>query len=165
MQRFIASCFGLGRLPIAPGTWGSLPVVVIFALLCASGSSTANINVLMAGLALIGAVACVQFGPASIAATGSSDPREVVMDEFAGQAITFIGIAAIRPSQAIVATILGFLLFRVFDIVKPWPIRRLELFPGGWGILADDVMAGVYAAIVFQVCVLSGLIAFLSGWI
>jgi phosphatidylglycerophosphatase A len=110
-------------------------------------------------------VACVRFGPASIAATGSSDPREVVMDEFAGQAITFIGIAAIRPSQAIVATILGFLLFRVFDIVKPWPIRRLELFPGGWGILADDIMAGVYAAIVFQVCVLSGLIAFLSGWI
>lgn len=165
MQRLIASCFGLGRLPIAPGTWGSLPPVIIFALLCAGGASVEKINVLMIGLAIIGSVACVQFSPASIAATGSSDPREVVMDEFAGQAITFIGIAAIRPSQMIVATVLGFLLFRLFDIVKPWPIHKLELLPGGWGILADDLLAGVYAAIIFQICAISGLVAILSKWI
>jgi phosphatidylglycerophosphatase A len=165
MQRLIASCFGLGWLPIAPGTWGSMPVVIIFALLCAGGASVETINVLMIGLALIGSVVCVRFASASIAATGSSDPREVVMDEFAGQAIAFIGIAAIRPSEMLVATVLGFLLFRFFDIFKPWPIRKLELLPGGWGILADDLLAGVYAAIVFQFCAFIGLIAYLSRWI
>jgi phosphatidylglycerophosphatase A len=162
MQRLIASCFGLGRLPIAPGTWGSLPPVIIFALLCAGGASVEKINVLMLGLAIIASVACVQFAPASIAATGSSDPREVVMDEFAGQSITFIGIVAIAPLQMCVAAALGFLLFRLFDIVKPWPIYKLESLPGGWGILADDLLAGIYAAIVFQICALTGLIAFLS---
>jgi phosphatidylglycerophosphatase A len=165
MRRLAASCFGLGWLPIAPGTWGSIPPVIIFALLCAGGASVAKINAIMAGLALIGSVACVRFAPASIAATGNSDPREVVMDEFAGQAITFIGAAAIAPAQICVAVSLGFLLFRLFDIVKPWPIRKLELLPGGWGILADDLLAGIYAAIIFQACSLSGLIAFLSRWI
>jgi phosphatidylglycerophosphatase A len=165
MPRLIASCFGLGRMPIAPGTWGSLSPAIIFALLCNKGASVTEINVIMIGLAFIGSVACVRFAPASIAATGSSDPREVVMDEFAGQAIAFIGIAALRPSQMIVATVLGFLLFRLFDIVKPWPIRKLEMLPAGWGILADDLLAGVYAAIVFQFCAFIGLIAFLSRWI
>lgn len=165
MQRLTASCFGLGKLPIAPGTWGSLPPVIIFMLLGMSDASVTKVNVIMAGLALIGSVACVRFAPASIAATGSTDPREVVMDEFAGQSIAFIGIAAIAPSQACVAAALGFLLFRLFDIVKPWPIRKLELLPAGWGILADDLLAGVYAAIVFQTCAQTGLIAFLSKWI
>jgi phosphatidylglycerophosphatase A len=165
MQRLIASCFGLGKLPIAPGTWGSIPIVIIFALLCASGASTEKINTIMIGLAIIGSVACVQFAPASIAATGSSDPREVVMDEFAGQAVTFIGFVVIHPSQMLIAAVLGFLLFRFFDIVKPWPIHKLESLPAGWGILCDDLLAGVYAAIVFQTCAQSGLIAFVSKWI
>jgi phosphatidylglycerophosphatase A len=162
MQRLIVSCFGLGRLPVAPGTWGSLPSVIIFALLCAGGAGVEKINVLMAGLVLIGSVACVRFASASIAATGSSDPHEVVMDEFAGQAITFMGVAAIAPSQMLIAAALGFLLFRFFDIVKPWPIRKLESLPGSWGILADDLLAGIYAAIIFQACALSGVIAFLA---
>jgi phosphatidylglycerophosphatase A len=165
MQRLIVSCFGLGWLPIAPGTWGSLPPVVIFALLCTGRAGVTETNILMIGLALIGSVACVRFAPASIAATGKSDPGEVVMDEFAGQAITFVGIAAIMPSQMIVAAALGFLLFRLFDIIKPWPIYKLESLPGGWGILADDLLAGIYAAIIFQICVLTGLIAILSRYI
>jgi phosphatidylglycerophosphatase A len=165
MQRLIASCFGLGRLPIAPGTWGSLPPVAIFALLCMGDAGVTETNVLMIGLALIGSIACVRFAPASIAATGSSDPREVVMDEFAGQSLAFVGIAMILPSQMCVAAALGFLLFRLFDILKPWPIYKLESLPGGWGILADDLLAGVYAAIIFQICALTGLIAFLSKWI
>ncbi len=113
-------------------------------------------------LALAGSIVCVGFAPAAIARTGKNDPGEVVADEFAGQAVTFMGIAAITPSQMIVAAVLGFLLFRLFDIVKPWPIRKLEALPGGWGILADDLLAGVYAGIVFQACALSGLIEFLS---
>jgi phosphatidylglycerophosphatase A len=165
MQRLIVSCFGLGRLPIAPGTWGSVPPLIIFWLLCAGGASVEKINVLMAGLVLIGSVACIQYASASIAATGSSDPREVVMDEFAGQSIAFMGIAAITPPQSCVAAALGFLLFRLFDILKPWPIYKLESLPGGWGILADDLLAGIYAAIILQICTLTGFIAFLSKWI
>ena len=116
-------------------------------------------------LALAGSIVCVGFAPAAIARTGKNDPCEVVADEFAGQAVTFMGIATITPSQMCVAAVLGFFLFRLFDILKPWPIRKLEALPGGWGILADDLLAGVYAAIIFQACALSGLIEFLSKWI
>jgi len=136
--------------------------MLIFALLVSMGISNNYLLLIMLLLALAGSIVCVGFAPAAIARTGKNDPGEVVADEFAGQAVTFMGIAAITPSQMIVAAVLGFLLFRLFDIVKPWPIRKLEVLPGGWGILADDLLAGVYAAIVFQVCALSGLIEFLS---
>ncbi|MBA7610828.1 Phosphatidylglycerophosphatase A [subsurface metagenome] len=93
-----------------------------------------------------------------IAATGKTDPGEVVADEFAGQALTFLAIAfltigAASTKQIWVITALGFVLFRLFDIVKPWPIRKLEKLPKGWGILADDLMASVYAAVVLAFCV------------
>lgn len=164
MKRLLTSCFGLGLLPVAPGTWGSLPSMLIFALLVSMGISNNYILLVMLVLALAGSIVCVGFAPAAIARTGKNDPGEVVADEFAGQAVTFMGIAAITPSQTCVAAAFGFLLFRLFDIVKPWPIRKLEKLPQGWGILADDLLAGVYAAVVFQVCVFSGLIAFLSEW-
>ena len=106
---------------------------------------------------MAGSIICVKFAPAAIAATGRADPREVVADEFAGQAVTFLAIpfltaAAISTRQIWAAAVLGFLLFRLFDIVKPWPIRKVEKLPNGWGILADDLLAGVYAAIVLLIC-------------
>jgi phosphatidylglycerophosphatase A len=61
--------------------------------------------------------------------------------------------------------LLGFILFRVFDIWKPWPIRRLEKLPGGWGIMADDWMAGVYAAILLRIALHFGLLTFHIGWV
>jgi phosphatidylglycerophosphatase A len=88
-----------------------------------------------------------------IAATGKSDPGEVVVDEVAGQAITFLAIGALPVKQVWLAAAGGFALFRIFDIAKPWPIRKLETLPKGWGILADDLLAGVYAWIVLQVCI------------
>jgi phosphatidylglycerophosphatase A len=107
-------------------------------------------------LACIGCVVCVKFAPAVIAATGKSDPREVVADEFAGQAVTFFAASfllrgVVAAGQVWGTAGLGFLLFRVFDIAKPWPIRRLEKLPEGWGVLADDLMAGVYAAVVLAI--------------
>ena len=157
MKRLLTSCFGLGRLPLAPGTWGSLPPAIIFAVMCHFGSSAALISIVMAVLALAGSVICVKFAPAAIAATGKSDPREVVADELAGQAVTFLAVpffitAVISTKQICITTVLGFLLFRIFDIVKPWPIRKLEKLPKGWGILADDLLAAVFAAIVLMVC-------------
>ena len=158
MKRLLASCFGLGRLPLAPGTWGSLPVAIIFALMCQFHLSGPSISIVMAALAIAGSVICVKFAPAEIAATGKNDPGEVVADELAGQAITFLTIPFFIPvilttGQICIITSGGFLLFRLFDIVKPWPIRKLEKLSKGWGILADDLMAGVFAAIVLLIVI------------
>ncbi len=167
MRRLLTSCFGLGRLPLAPGTWGSLPPTAVFALMLHFEAPAVLISIVMAALALAGSVICVKFAPAAIAATGKADPREVVADEFAGQALTFLAIsflttAAISTRQICVITVLGFLLFRLFDIVKPWPIRKLEKLPNGWGILADDLLAGVYASIALLFCLRIGLVERLS---
>ncbi|MHC4174750.1 MAG: phosphatidylglycerophosphatase A [Planctomycetota bacterium] len=167
MKRLLASCFGLGRLPVAPGTWGSLPPAIIFALMCHFGASALLISFVMAALALGGCAICIKFAPAVIAATGKTDPREVVADEFAGQALTFLAIAfltvgAATPGQIWVITALGFGLFRLFDIVKPWPIRKLEKLPKGWGVLADDLMASVYAGIALAFCLQIGIVGYLG---
>ena len=158
MKRLLASCFGLGRLPLAPGTFGSLPAVIIFALMCHFGASAVSISIVMAALVLAGSVVCVKFAPAVIAATGKADPGEVVADEFAGQAVTFLAVPIVlwntsfSTSQIWTTAALGLLLFRLFDILKPWPIRKVEKLPAGWGVLCDDLLAAVYAGIALFVC-------------
>jgi phosphatidylglycerophosphatase A len=148
MKRFAATCFGLGKLPIAPGTWGSLPPVAVLLMMGWSGiASPITVAIVMVALAFIGSIVCVRCAPASIAATGKKDPSEVVADEFAGQAVTFIVAGIFTPAGIFVTAIFGFLLFRIFDIIKPWPLRKLEKLPQGWGILVDDLGAGVYAAL------------------
>ena len=151
-KRLLTSCFGLGWLPIAPGTWGSLPPTAIFAALCYFGASLLTVSIVMLVLILAGSVICIKFAPASINATGKTDPGEVVVDELAGQAVTFVTVYVVGFNQILITAILGFFLFRIFDIIKPWPIRKFEKFPKGWGILADDLLAGVYAAIILQIC-------------
>ena len=156
IKRMLTSCFGLGQLPIAPGTWGSLPPVIIFGLLCYFGASQAIITNIMAALILAGGVVCVQFAPAAIAATGKNDPHEVVADELAGQSVPFLFNPFLTTGtetdmQILIIAFVGFVLFRIFDISKPWPIRKLEKYPAGWGILADDLLAGVFAWIVLQI--------------
>ncbi len=163
MRRLLVSCFGLGWLPVAPGTWGSLPPAMLFALMCYFGSAAAAISITMAVLALVGSVVCIKFAPAIVAATDEADPREVVADEFSGQAVTFLFIAAVPISNIWVTGLLGFLLFRFFDILKPWPIRKFEKLPKGWGILSDDLIAGVYAGIALLFCLRIGLVGYLSG--
>lgn len=157
-RRLLASCFGLGRLPVAPGTWGSVPPVLVFSLMLHFEAPAVAIAVVMAAMLLGGAVACVICAPATISALGKTDPGEVVADELAGQALTYLVVSLLLPpdlslKQCCFVTGLGFFLFRVFDIAKPWPIRKLETFPDGWGILADDLLAGVYATILLIVAV------------
>ncbi|MDD5327878.1 MAG: phosphatidylglycerophosphatase A [Phycisphaerae bacterium] len=154
MKRLLASCFGLGRLPVAPGSWGSLPPVVLFALMSGLGLSAAAVSVVMAICVLLGSVICIKFAPFVIAATGKTDPSEVVIDEFAGQAVTFLFIASAPIKNFWTAAMLGFLFFRFFDILKPWPIRKLEKLHAGWGILADDLLAGVFAGITSLFCLI-----------
>ncbi len=151
-KRWIATCFGLGWLPMAPGSWGSLPPAILFGLLMYAGAPVAALAA-MAVMLAVGCVACVLCAPASIAAKGDEDPGEVVMDEFAAQALTFLILPLVATRglcgwESIVLAGLGFLAFRVVDIVKPWPIRKLESLPAGWGILADDLAAGVCSAIL-----------------
>jgi phosphatidylglycerophosphatase A len=135
----IASAAGLGYAPIAPGTFGSAAGVVIY-LLTSNWSWQAQ-----AGIAL--AVTAVGVWASHIAAVhfGRSDPSQVVVDEVAGQLVTMLGTGAGWKGALI-----GFFLFRAFDIVKPWPANKLEQLHGGWGIMADDIMAAVYSCAILH---------------
>ncbi|HSV26738.1 MAG TPA: phosphatidylglycerophosphatase A [Sedimentisphaerales bacterium] len=145
IKRFFTSCFGLGRLAYAPGTWGSIPVALLFILLKHTGASGGAVVVSMLLMVVFGAVVCLKFARAVAERLESKDPREIVADEWAGQAVVFLGVAFIEAELAIAAALVGFGLFRLFDIVKPWPIRQLERVGGAIGILADDFAAGVMA--------------------
>ena len=153
IRRMFLTCFGLGRLPVTPGTWGSLPPVIVFALMCYLGLRPELITVVMAVFVLAGSFVCVRFSDELVAQLDKKDPGQIVADEFAGQAVTFLILPAISSAIAVTA-IAGFLLFRVFDIIKPWPIKKMEKFPDGWGILCDDLLAGIYAMIVLNVFLL-----------
>ncbi len=147
---------GLGWLPVAPGSWGSLPPALVFGLLMYYSTPGLTTTVVLAIMLVVGSVACVLTAPASIAARGKSDPGEIVVDEFAAQALTFLAVPLLAPRslsgrESLVLAGLGFLIFRVLDIAKPWPIRKLERLPAGWGVLADDLAAGVAAAILVTV--------------
>jgi undecaprenyl-diphosphatase len=152
-KRMLTSCFGLGLLPGAPGTFASLLAAIIFAGLLYLGTAVGPMTLAMDCLVLAGAVICILFAPAIEALTGRKDPPEIVADELAGQAATYLVILSFVPAEAIGKQVLliaagGFILFRLFDIAKPWPIRRLERLPAGLGILADDLMAGLYAGLL-----------------
>jgi phosphatidylglycerophosphatase A len=101
----------------------------------------------MALFALAGSVVCVACASAAIEATKNPDPPEVVADEFAGQALTLLIAAGAAQGHCGAAALAAFIVFRLFDVLKPWPARSLEALPEGWGVLADDLAAGLYAGI------------------
>ena len=148
-EELLTTCFGLGKLPIAPGTWGSLPPVVLYQVLGYLWPA-ANPYV-MAFFLVAGSWVCIQYAPAIIATTGKKDPGMVVADEVAGQAVVMLFIALLWPANICNTMALGFFLFRLFDIIKPWPCKKLEKLPAGLGILADDLMAGIYACVAFAI--------------
>ncbi len=140
----VATFFGAGRLRPAPGTWGSLATALLWWLLASHFPAAARIPVI---LVLIVIAVAIGIPAATLEARGcgKKDPGHVVIDEVAGQLITYI--ACPIAWQALFA---GFILFRAFDIVKPPPVRQLEALPEGTGIVVDDLAAGVYALIVLQ---------------
>ena len=215
----LATALGVGYIPKAPGTFGSL-VGVATAYLSAvfflrpttfggllpphpdsdavltdnhflvPGSDIHNAILalpVLCALALLVLLAAIGVWSASRAAAYAriEDPQFVVIDEVAGQHLALllplVPIAlphftahmdfsdfAIFFALSLINwkyLLLGFILFRVFDIWKPWPIRRLEKLPGGWGIMADDWMAGIYAAILLRVALHFGLLTFYIGWV
>jgi phosphatidylglycerophosphatase A len=148
----VATFFGVGYLRPGPGTWGSAATVILWWLLgrwIAPGLQPWAVALLALAAVLIGIPAATQVARAS----GRKDPQFVVIDEVAGQLITLI--AAPIAWQSL---LLGFILFRAFDIVKPPPVRQLERLPEGVGIVVDDVGAGLYGLAVMQVVLRFGLL-------
>lgn len=141
---------GLGRSPVAPGTAGSIAPVAVALGLVLLGAGRGVVDLVMIVLALLASIACVALGRDAERAWGK-DPGRVVADEVAGQAIAllFLPWRSMTEPQALSFNLLlagaAFLLFRMLDVIKPPPIGSLQRLPRGWGILADDLAAGVVA--------------------
>ena len=148
----VATFFGIGRFRPGPGTWASLTTVLLWWLIASHLPLSYRLAVLL--LLLVASVA-VGIPAATLEARGCSkkDPSHVVIDEVAGQLLTLVGCPIVWR-----ALLVGFILFRVFDILKPPPIRRLERLPEGTGIVVDDLGAGVYALIVLQLLLQFGVL-------
>lgn len=139
IARLIWTWFGFGLLPKAPGTWGSLAALP-FAWFIYSYGGYQILLLATAGIFVVG----VWMSGIAAAESGAEDPAEVVIDEVAGQWLTLV---VVPPDFLLYAA--GFVLFRVFDIWKPWPVSWADRnLKGGLGIMADDILAGVYAAVI-----------------
>jgi phosphatidylglycerophosphatase A len=145
-------------LPKAPGTFGSLGGVALAAIywwillpgkqwerLAPSAPSSMTPTLLAIAITITVAVLGVVAATSAAIYIGKKDPQVVVIDEVSGQLISYFGIGAAVPNWKYL--LLGFILFRVFDIWKPFPARQAEALPGGLGIMADDWIAGIYAAL------------------
>jgi phosphatidylglycerophosphatase A len=138
---FLAAGGYLGHVPIAPGTFGSLPGLLI--CIGISGFSLGYAILVVLVLAIVAIIIAQQ----AKELIGENDPSSIVIDEIAGMTVTLLGIP-LTPFSLI----FGFLVFRALDILKPFPIRYLERkIPGGPGIVLDDVMAGVYGNLLIRI--------------
>ena len=148
---FLATCGYIGYVPIAPGTFGSAAGLVVFALVRAGGSTIVE-------LATIVVLFAIGIWSATEAEQhfGGVDPAPIVMDEVVGMLITL----ALLPVN-VTGAVVGFFLFRVLDVFKPWPSGRFERLHGGLGVMADDGMAALYGNGIMRI-----LIAFApAGWL
>lgn len=141
---FIAQGAYVGKIPFAPGTMGTLLAAGLFQLI--SGISLDNYAILCAVLCGIGIWAAQE----AEKILGCTDCPSIVIDEIAG---FFIAMAWAPAGWGFLLA--GFFLFRFFDIVKPWPLNDLQALPGGWGIMLDDVGAGIYTNIFLQIAALA----------
>ncbi len=144
----VATLFGAGRAPVVPGTFGTLaavpPAVLLSLWLPPWGFALVT--------CVLSAIAVGTSGPAA-RAMGLKDPSPIVIDEAAGLFVTLLYLPA-GPRTVV----LGFVLFRVMDIVKPPPARAAEGLPGGWGIVVDDLIAGAYANLALRILVALSLL-------
>ena len=150
-ERFAMTAGGLGLLRPAPGTWGSLPPVVLALAMVSAGALRWQIDAAIVLLGLAFAIACLRFGEAAEAEFGKKDPGKVVADEVAGQSLALLGLPWLTSGtsdafvrNAVIAAS-AFFAFRLLDIIKPPPARGIQSRTGGAGILLDDVVAGLYA--------------------
>ena len=145
----VSTFFGAGFLRPGPGTWGSVAATLVYAAVVAL-LHPSQMPLLLGLLAALLLVVALGVPAATIAAreSGRKDPGFVVIDEVAGMAIALLPAAAQSPAGFAWKPMLGALiLFRLFDVWKPFPVHLLEKLPGGWGIVFDDLAAGLYAGI------------------
>jgi phosphatidylglycerophosphatase A len=157
VKLWIAQGFGIGRIPVAPGTFGSVLGVLWFALLLATG----NWGALLAGTVAAVALSVWLCGEAE-KTLGQTDPGSVVLDEIAALPVCFLGWVAIEawksgalPGLEVFFSahtwwkpLAVFAAFRFFDVAKPWPVYQSQSLPGGWGVTIDDVLAALYVNVV-----------------
>ena len=139
----IATVFGVGRLPLAPGTWGSF----VGLILCMALHGNIILYVLVFFcLFILGVIASTKVE----ADSAVQDPAYIVIDEVVGVFPVFF-LISLSPAYVLA----GFIIYRILDIVKPPPIRKIEKIQGGWGIMLDDLAAAVYANIILHLLVYS----------
>jgi phosphatidylglycerophosphatase A len=143
-----ATGLGAGLLPVAPGTFGAIEGVAIFLGVAALAHSHPDARIYSISYSLLNMVV---FAVGVVSAERVSrmlnqkDPGRVVIDEVSGQ---MIALSPLLFTPKPLGVVVGFILFRAFDIFKPYPIRKLEALPGGFGVMADDVLAGIFAAVL-----------------
>ena len=134
--KFIATFFYVGLIPIAPGTFGTLAAIPLFLLI--SGFPI----YLYLAITILLTLIFIWASSVTEEIYNERDPGKIVADEVSGYLVTMI---LVPPTAVNIA--LGFILFRLFDILKPPPVRKFEKLPRGWGVVIDDVAAGVYACV------------------
>ncbi|HID38644.1 MAG TPA: phosphatidylglycerophosphatase A [Calditrichaeota bacterium] len=141
----IGTVLGSGFAPFAPGTAGSIVAVLLYYLLITSRLSLLVLTVVFFFIGV-----AVSF---HLEKNEGKDAQIIVVDELVGQWIAFLFLPKTLP-----ILITGFILFRLFDIFKPYPINALQKLKGGWGVMSDDVLAGIYANILIQIIIITGII-------
>lgn len=142
LSTWIATFFGIGWIRVAPGTFGSAAALPFGWLLVARGWPAVAAGAVFA--TFLGVWACGEHARR----VGIYDPSECVIDEVAGQWLALLPIPLMARADDWWLYAIAFALFRLFDIVKPWPVSAAERLPGGWGVMMDDVLAGLAAALV-----------------
>ncbi len=141
INRFVSTVGGIGYLPLAPGTFAAALAVGIWYLLTLNGPMEFTLQILFVLISMIAGI----YTSGKVSAESGKDPSFVVIDELAGMWITLLLIPPSIPNY-----IIAFVLFRFFDISKPLGIRKMEKFKNGWGIMSDDILAGIYSNIVLR---------------
>ena len=144
LWRFAATLFYLGKLPIAPGTWGSMGALILWLFLPITISVLLSVILLLFVLGVYSSHKVAKYMQVH-------DPSEVVIDEVVG-----MGISLFMLPHSYGLYLLAFIVFRIFDILKPSFIYQVQNLPGGWGIMLDDVLAGL-----FTLAIVSGIASIL----
>jgi phosphatidylglycerophosphatase A len=153
LATIIATGLGSGLIPFAPGTFGSMLGVAVFYLFSLNPLLTLRPQTLQNFLIAAGVLTAFLGTWAANRAEkifDRKDAGQIVIDEVCGQMLTFVFVPIHLSKQTPLICLIGFLLFRAFDILKPYPIRHLESLGSGLGVMADDILAGLYAAIVLS---------------
>jgi phosphatidylglycerophosphatase A len=143
----LCSSLWLGYSPVAPGTVGSLPAVLIFVLISLLAPQRLH-TPLIAAVLVMTCIISVALGKWAERRWNKKDPRHFVLDEHAGFLVT---VLLFRVPSLALTVVWTFVATRVFDIIKPWPASKMEVLPHGWGILMDDLVASLYAAAFLHV--------------